>query len=214
MAEGSKLACPSKPLLSRVIVVPRFLGDNHGIAYVLKVEAGNVHVSKGPSLNSWNELVERHGPMVYRVALRIVGQAADAEDVVQEVFLEVHRLWSSRKAENWSALLRTLATRRAIDSLRRGKETLGQLDHDPEQLGAAPENLARAKELEEQLRAGIAQLPQQQAEVFTLHCLEGQSHQEIANELGITPRGVASALHKARVRLARRLSKHVTNWEQ
>lgn len=165
-------------------------------------------------MNFWNELVEQHGPMVYRIALRVVGQAADAEDVVQDVFLEVHRLWWSRKTENWPALLRTLATRRAIDNLRRRKEKPNRLDCDPLQPGAEPDDVACAKELEDQLRAGIARLPQQQAEVFTLHWLEGRSHQEIADELDISPHGVASALHKARVRLAKGLSEHLTNWER
>jgi RNA polymerase sigma-70 factor, ECF subfamily len=138
--------------------------------------------------------------MAYRTALRIVGQAADAEDVVQDVFLEVHRLWQTRDVTNWEAVLRSLATRRAIDLLRRSKdeESLQQpiTDHR-----AAPEDLIHEQELQAQVRRALARLPRQQAEVFALHFLEQQSHQEIAAALKISAHAVAVALHKARAKL-------------
>lgn len=152
--------------------------------------------------------------MVYRAALRIVGQRSDAEDVVQEVFFEVHRRHWPQGADNWEALLRTMATRRALDSVRRRKVKLRPLGSDLEQRGAEPEESARLREFEELVRAGIARLPRQQAEVITLHCLEGSSHQEIARELRISLHSVASALHKARTRLAKYLAVHITNCER
>lgn len=138
--------------------------------------------------------------MAYRTALRIVGQAADAEDVLQDVFMEVHRLWQSREVANWEALLRSLATRRAIDHLRKnkGEESLQQpiADHR-----VAPDELIREQELQAEVRRAMARLPQQQAEVFALHYLDEQSHQEIAASLKISAHSVAVALHKARAKL-------------
>jgi RNA polymerase sigma-70 factor (ECF subfamily) len=158
----------------------------------------------------WNDFIDQQGPLVYRTSLRIVGQAADAEDVVQDVFLEVHRLWNRRSVDRWPSLLKLLATRWSIDLLRRKKscepltEQATSVDHDN------PERTAEAKELQEIVRQEIARLPQQQATLFALHYLENQSHDEIAEAIGMTPRAVASALHKARRRLESRLEKVMT----
>ena len=138
--------------------------------------------------------------MAYRTALRIVGQPADAEDVVQDVFLEVHRLWQSREVANWEAVLRSLATRRALDLLRKskGEESLQQpiTDH-----AVAPDVLLREQELREEVRRAMARLPPQQAEVFALYFFEEQSHQQIAAALHISAHTVSVALHKARGKL-------------
>jgi RNA polymerase sigma-70 factor, ECF subfamily len=149
---------------------------------------------------SWNTFVEEKGPLVYRTALRITGQSADAEDIVQDVFLEVYRLWQNRKVGNWDAVLRSLATRRSLDLLRRRKHsvTIGEVIADT---SASPDVGAIRTELQDALRQAIARLPEQQAIVFALHYLEDQSHQEISAMLEITPQAVAVALHKARRRL-------------
>lgn len=150
----------------------------------------------------WDALVDDLGPAVYRTALRIVGQAADAEDVVQEVFLEVHRLWRSRHVDNWDGLLRTLAARRALDLLRKRKceENLPDELFDPS--GAGPEGIAAGHELQDLVRRSIARMPPQQAEVFSLFYLDHQSHPQIAASLGISTHAVAAALYKARESLA------------
>ncbi len=150
---------------------------------------------------AWNEIIDEFGPMVYRTALRIVGQAADAEDVVQEVFLEVYRLWKTREVGSWQAMLRSLATRRAVDHLRKHKGAVSLPDGVADLRRLNSEGPAYGRELEDLVRQSIARLPRQQAEVFSLHHLESQSHQEIATALGISTHAVATALHKARVRL-------------
>lgn len=161
---------------------------------------------------SWHEFVQEQGPTVYRVALRIVGQPADAEDVVQEVFLEVHRLWTTREVVSWDRLLRKLATRRAIDCLRKQEHHV-VLSENSEHPGEPPERAASLRELEEHIRQSIARLPQQQAEVIALHSLEGLSHGEIAETLNIGSESVASALHKARARLAEQLRRFFAQQE-
>ena len=157
----------------------------------------------------WDEFVDQHGPMVYRTALRIVGQAADAEDVLQDVFLEIHRLWVHRSVAQWSGLLQTLATRRALDRVRQRKDYEPLTSQVASNIRENPEQVAEANELHELVRRAIARLPQQQATAFALHYLENQSHSEIAESLGITNRAVASALHKARHRLESQLEKTI-----
>jgi RNA polymerase sigma-70 factor, ECF subfamily len=155
----------------------------------------------------WSELVEEHGPAVYGVALRIVGQSADAEDVIQEVFLEVHRLWKSRRVVNWRPLLRRLTVRRSLDNLRRRRGELCLPEQAVAHGGQNPHDAACTAELQDYLRIAISRLPSQQAEVLSLHFFEGMSHEEIASDLQITRQGVASALHKARTCLARNLER-------
>jgi RNA polymerase sigma-70 factor (ECF subfamily) len=147
-------------------------------------------------------------------ALRIVGQAADAEDVVQDVFLEVHRLWQSRDVPNWEATLRTLATRRAIDRLRKRKGEKSLPERVVDIRSATAESLACGRERQELVRQSITRLPQQQAEIFLLRYLEDQSPQQIALALGISTHAVASSLHKARVRLEAELQSLLTPTEK
>ena len=54
----------------------------------------------------WDRIVREHGPMVYGTAWRILGNAADAEDVVQDVFLQIHQLQQTHPVRCWVALLR------------------------------------------------------------------------------------------------------------
>lgn len=149
----------------------------------------------------WTQLVDDFGPMAYRTALRIVGQSADAEDVVQDVFLEVHRIWQSREVANWKALLLSLATRRAIDLLRRRKRNERLQECLPDLTGVGPDEFASGQEFQARVRDAIARLPRQQAEVVSLHCLEEQSHEAIAATLNISTHAVSAALYKARIKL-------------
>jgi RNA polymerase sigma-70 factor (ECF subfamily) len=159
----------------------------------------------------WNDLVDDLGPVVYRIALRIVGHAADAEDVVQDVFLEVHRLWQARTVENWSGLVSSLAVRRSLDLVRKRKvqEPLPEQLFDPS--NADPAGLAAGHELQELVRRTIARLPPQQAEVFSLYFLDQRSHHEIAEIMHISTHAVAASLHKARMRIESELQNHISS---
>src|SRR3954447_6381089 len=76
------------------------------------------------AVTDWDRIVREHGPLVFGTAWRILGHAADAEDVVQDVFLQVHRLEQVRPVRCWVALLRRLATCRALDRLRQRRATV------------------------------------------------------------------------------------------
>lgn len=146
----------------------------------------------------WQQIVDEHGPAAYRIARRILGHATDAEDVCQEVFSEVHRLSAQRKVVNLPGLVRRLASLRAVDHLRRRKPTVSldgvAVSHDRE----GPPAVAIANELAHRLRAGLAQLPQQQAAAFALRYFENLSNTEIADYLHTSPSAVSTALAKAR----------------
>ena len=75
-------------------------------------------------MTDWERIVREHGPRVFGTAWRILGHAADAEDVVQEVFLQAHRLEALRPVRYWSAFLHRLAACRALDRLRQRRGTV------------------------------------------------------------------------------------------
>ena len=101
------------------------------------------------------------------------------------------RLWNCRAAKevrNWPGLLRKVATRRALDRLRKRHCAASQhqsLERSPEPASANPGPVEHAEmnELISRLRQGVAKLPAMQAEVFCLRCFEEMSYQEIAEEL-------------------------------
>jgi RNA polymerase sigma-70 factor, ECF subfamily len=153
----------------------------------------------------WGAIVRAHGAMAFDTAWRLLGHAADTEDVVQEAFLEAFRLHGRQQVRNWGGLLRHLATRRAIDRLRRRKFPLVPLEALPFEPASSaseqPESVAFEHELADRLRSAIARLPDREAAVFSLHYAGEMSNCEIAETLGISADAVAMALHKARNRL-------------
>lgn len=160
-------------------------------------------------MSNWDAIVRTHGPTVFGAAWRILGHAADTEDVVQEVFLEAHRLNHTTTVHNWAALLRRLAAYRALDKLRQRRTFLPLDDVNLASAQADPETAAIGHELAERLRQAIAQLPRREGEVFCLRYFEDLSYDDIADHLRISRGAVAAALHKARTKLQAMLSEVV-----
>lgn len=152
-------------------------------------------------VTDWDCIVRNYGPLVFATAWRILGHTADTEDIVQEVFLQVHQMQRTETVRHWPGLLRRLAACRALDRLRQRRTTVslnGLALTDREE---GPEAAAIEHELAERLRRAIAQLPDREAAVFCLRYFDDLSYQEIAESLHIRTGAVASALHKARLKL-------------
>jgi len=149
----------------------------------------------------WNDIVRDHGPAVFRCAWRVLGQAADAEDVTQEAFMDAYRLHRGQSVNNWPALLRRLAVCRALDRIRRRRPTLTINGLSLAASHGAPESDVIAAELAERLPEAIARLPEREGEVFCLRYFEDLSNQQIAEALEMQTGAVAVALHKARAKL-------------
>lgn len=153
-------------------------------------------------MTDWDRIVRDHGSVVFATAWRILGHAADTEDVVQEVFLQAHQMARTETIRSWEALLRRLAACRALDRLRQRKAVV-PLDDLPLATGAgsSPEEVALGRELSDRLRGALAQLPPREATVFCLRYFEDLPYDQIAQSLQISQGAVATALHKARARL-------------
>jgi len=154
----------------------------------------------------WQSIVDEHGPMVWRTVRRLLGRAEEAEECFQETFLSALRVSRREEVDNWGGLLRRLATARAIDRLRGLTRRRERADSGPPPEtvaapGGGPAQKAQAAELAEHLRAALAELPDRQAEVFTLRFLEEMSYKDIGRALGLTTNAVGVLLHEARERL-------------
>lgn len=152
-------------------------------------------------VTDWDRLVREHGPVVYATAWRILGHAADTEDVVQEVFLQAHQMQQAQEVRCWQALLRRLAACRALDRLRQRRNLVPLEGLSLATTVNDPEAIAMERELSTRLRQAITQLPRREATVFCLRYFDDLSYEQIAETLQITPGAVATALHKARARL-------------
>jgi RNA polymerase sigma-70 factor (ECF subfamily) len=158
----------------------------------------------------WDELIRREGPAVWQTAYRLVRNQDDADECFQETFLAALEISTRQPVHNWPALLTRLATCRAIDRLRR-KLRHGRREEPldltlAEGRQADPSEQAQAAELATALQRAVAELPARQAEVFWLHELGDWSHQQIGDQLGITPNAVGVILHRARQKLHELLS--------
>ena len=155
-------------------------------------------------VTSWTEIVREHGPPTYRVAWRILRHAQDCEDVLQEVFIEAHKLFECGEISHPRTLLSRMATFRAIDLLRKRREASSIDDPSAGSLrdeSLNPEHSAINREETLRLRSIVADLPPRQAAVFCLVHFEELSHDETATTLNISKGAVAMALHKARAKL-------------
>ena len=166
-------------------------------------------------MTDWSEVVRQHGPIVWKTAWRLLGNQADAADCFQDAFLAALEVSAREPVLHWAALLRRLATRKALQRLRqryRGADRLVALDDSPPLAapGPGPDRAAEAAELSERLRDALADLDDRQATVFCLARLDGLSYEEIAAQLGLTVNHVGVLLNRARSQLQRRLRAHGT----
>jgi RNA polymerase sigma-70 factor (ECF subfamily) len=146
-------------------------------------------------------MVREHGPAVFGTAWRILGHAADTEDVVQDVFLEAYRVRAAGPVRCWPALLRRLAACRALDRLRQRRPTVSLDAVRVAANGGDPEAAAIGNELATRLRQAVGELPRREATVFCLRYFDDLPNQRIAEILNINPGAVGVARHKARAKL-------------
>ncbi len=144
-----------------------------------------------------------HG-LVFRTAYRITGNAGDAEDVLQTVFLRLLRRGrNAEPLENSESYLRRAAINAALDVIRsRQSDQTVPLPEDPSGLRPA---MQVDVSLRQALARAMAQLKPRPAEIFALRFLEGLSNRQIAQALGISQVLVAVIVHRARQQLRKEL---------
>jgi RNA polymerase sigma-70 factor, ECF subfamily len=150
------------------------------------------------SSTEFADLYERHYAAVYKTALRVTGNPADAEDALQTVFLRVlNQEGRLESPQNPEAYFRRAATNAALDLLRK------RTSHGEIQLDNAASITTRETSalLKEQLRRAIASLDQADAIMFLLRYVEGMTNGELAEMFGQEKNSVAVRLHRIRQNL-------------
>jgi RNA polymerase sigma factor (sigma-70 family) len=168
---------------------------------------------------AFKQLVEIHQDKVYNTALGIVQNAQDAEDVAQEVFIQVYRSIHHFKGESkLSTWLYRIATTRALDLLRskKSKKRFGLAQRlfgeNNEPVQEIPDFNHPGIKLDQKENAAklflaIKQLPENQKAAFVLHKLEDMSYQEVSEVLNTTVPAIESLMHRAKQNLRKILEK-------
>lgn len=169
-------------------------------------------------------LYATHHGMVYRTAYRIVGQAEDAEDVLQTVFLQLVRQAGGAEIANAGGYLHRLTVNAALNVLRhRRRHPAAALAPDggaepadpaggpaasgPRAAAAAVADPAADHgdptdaELRARLRGALGELPSRAAEIFALRYVEGLTNRQIADLFGTSDASIGVTLHRARQRV-------------
>ena len=165
----------------------------------------------GGAADCFAGLYERHRQRVYSVCLRMTGDPAEAEDLTQDVFVQLIRTIGSFRGESrFTTWLHRLAVNQVLMHFRQAKARRGKKGGESVEVETlpAPGGLhsegARAAERID-LEAALAQLPAGYRATFVLFDVEGYSHEEIAGMFGYAVGTSKSQLHKARRKLRRLL---------
>ena len=170
---------------------------------------------KAGDSKAFEEMVISYQHRVFGVAMRMLGNAAEAEEVAQEAFLRAHRAIASFRGEaKLSTWLYGITSRLCLNRLasgerrmrRYGEETLERM------AGLTPDPAAEVErsEVEQALHRAIAELPEDRRIVVVLRDIEGLSYEEIAAALDLELGTVRSRLSRARTDLKEKLERFLS----
>jgi RNA polymerase sigma-70 factor (ECF subfamily) len=155
------------------------------------------------------ELFRRYAPILLGLVRRRLGGAADAKDVVQQTFLQLHRARRDfRREMRFRPWIMTIALNLARDLLRRrgrhpeseiDEERLPAPEHEPDDADGASERSVR-------MQSALRRIPRQQREVIELHWFERLPFEEVARVIGITSGAARVRAHRGYVSLRRVLA--------
>lgn len=163
---------------------------------VARLRAGEV--------DAFEKLYRRHAPAIFGLVLRMLQNRADAEDLLQEIFLQAYdKLPTFEGRSAFGTWLYRMAVNRCLDHLRsRGAKERSRTDPLTPSLPAAlfPGGTRRLE-----LERAIGELPPSSRAAFLLHDVEGYDHKEVGEMLGIAVGTSKSLVHRARTKLRARL---------
>jgi RNA polymerase sigma-70 factor (ECF subfamily) len=181
-----------------------------------------MHRLQQGDLTAFEDLISRHRESVVNLAYRFMGDRAEAEDALQEVFLRVFRARERYEpTARFSTWLYRIATNYCLNAVKARRSdrwtSLHAVDGDGEaflpeiasEREPAPEERAEQTELAEVVRRAVESLPESQRMAIVLNKYHGQSYQEVAEAMELSVMAVKSLLMRARVNLKERLARHL-----
>jgi len=161
---------------------------------------------------AFEALYERHHRRVYSLCLRMIANATEAEDLAQEVFVQLFRKAGSFRGESaFSTWLHRMTVNHVLMHFRKKVVRVEKTTTEGE-IGEMQDYMLSASEKPRfidriALDKAISELPPGYRMVFILHDVEGFEHEEVATLLGVSVGTSKSQLHKARLRLRELLNK-------
>lgn len=153
---------------------------------------------------TFKALVDKYSAAVMNTAIRISRDSQKAQDVHQDVFLEILRRWHKYNGQtNWGAYLYRTTVRKAIEFAKQSRMEPLVDKHEYPAPREGPDGPLRTAELQQKLTACLARLPKRQADVFVFSRIEGLSYAKIAELFDCSQETVRVHLHRALMRLAR-----------
>jgi RNA polymerase sigma-70 factor (ECF subfamily) len=177
---------------------------------ILIQDAGVSAALAGDAMSGFEELYRKHYRRVYSICLRMTGNVAEAEDLTQEAFIQLHRkLGSFRGEAAFTTWLHRLTVNHVLMHFRKRSVRSELTTEDGEMPDSVDPDTINPKAMpivdRIALENAIAQLPPGYRTVFVLHDVEGYEHEEIAQILGCSAGTSKSQLHKARMKLRKLL---------
>jgi RNA polymerase sigma-70 factor (ECF subfamily) len=183
-------------------------------ALSIKRQAGVTKALGVDDMSGFDEIYQKHHRRVYSICLRMTGNTAEAEDLTQDVFLQLHRkLQSFRGDAAFTTWLHRLTVNHVLMHFRK-RRVRSEITTDdgemPDQIDPDSDNPLTAPHVDRiALKTAIDKLPPGYRKVFLLHDVEGFEHEEIATILSCSSGTSKSQLHKARLKLRKLLAQTV-----
>jgi RNA polymerase sigma-70 factor (ECF subfamily) len=161
---------------------------------------------------AFEEIYTRHHRRVYSICLRMLQNASEAEDLTQDVFIQLYRKIGSFRGDSaFTTWLHRMTVNQVLMHFRKRTvkfEKTTEEGDTPDQIVTGTANPERMRIVDKiALDNAIAQLPDGYKNVFVLHDVEGFEHEEVARILGCSVGTSKSQLHKARLKLQKLLRK-------
>ena len=169
-------------------------------------------VAGNGNMAAFEEIYKRHHRRVYSVCLRMLQNASEAEDLTQDVFIQLYRKISSFRGDSaFTTWLHRMTVNQVLMHFRKRNvkfEKTTEEGETPVQIVSGTSNPERMRIVDKiALDNAIEQLPTGYKNVFVLHDVEGFEHEEVARILGCSVGTSKSQLHKARLKLQKLLKK-------
>lgn len=178
-------------------------------------KANDIQLARSAShgdMGAFEELYKRHHRRVYSVCLRMLQNTSEAEDLTQDVFIQLYRKIGSFRGDSaFTTWLHRMTVNQVLMHFRKRTvkfEKTTEEGETPDQIVTGTANPERMRIVDKiALDNAIDQLPSGYKNVFVLHDVEGFEHEEVAKILGCSVGTSKSQLHKARLKLQKLLKK-------